>query len=87
MQPARPPGVWDGTGLEPLSLRWQGTQNRGLVPFTARDVDENRIYDGALAVVDVNDESTVTFTARGIDLQELLDNLTKIWRVLRACTR
>jgi len=32
--------------------------------------------DGCLAVVDVNDESTVVFTTRGIEnLKELLDDL------------
>jgi hypothetical protein len=34
--------------------------------------------DGCLAVVDINDEATVAFTARGIkNLQELLDDLNE----------
>jgi hypothetical protein len=34
--------------------------------------------DGCLAVVDINDEATVTFTARGVEnLQELLDDLNE----------
>ena len=34
--------------------------------------------DGCLAVVDINDESTVALTARGIEnLQELLDDLNE----------
>ena len=34
--------------------------------------------DGCLAVVDINDEATVAFTARGIEnLQELLDDLNE----------
>jgi hypothetical protein len=34
--------------------------------------------DGCLAVVDVNDESTVVFTTRGIEnLRELLDDLSE----------
>ena len=49
--------------------------------------DENRISeiamdmdpeDGCLAVVDINDESTVAFTTRGIEnLKELLDDLSE----------
>jgi hypothetical protein len=49
--------------------------------------DENRIAeiamdmepeDGCHAVVDINDESTVAFTARGIEnLKELLDDLSE----------
>jgi hypothetical protein len=34
--------------------------------------------DGCLAVMDINDESTVAFTARGIEnLRELLDDLNE----------
>jgi hypothetical protein len=39
--------------------------------------------DGCLALVDINDEVTVVFTARGIEnLQELLDDLDGTWGAL-----
>jgi len=40
--------------------------------------------DGCLAVLDINDESTVAFTAQGIEnLSELIEDLTEKWGAWR----
>jgi len=71
--------------------------------FTIRRVaemlgeSEQRIYDiamgmepedGCLAVLDINDESTVAFTAQGIEnLSELIEDLTEKWGAWRLTRR